>query len=296
MDARRLEEDIQRVIIASASAGVTDADIKKKLPHTSAIDRTNAYNSLLNRSRIQLLGDIDNPRYSVFAQEEAIKMKGLSTEDMLVFQTIENRERMGVWTREIKNQTGLPQAKISKSIRQLEERGLIKAIKSVQNASRKVYILSTLEPAKEITGGPWYGNDQQVDQEFVSELQKLVKHMVMEAKHAVSAEEVCDFVASTRVFNERLELDDVRKILKMLCYEVELEKIVVRDHATGDLVERFRKSRWPTVRRPALTSIPCGICPVFTECTEYGLISPSTCQYLDTWFSKDNPLNLENEE
>ena len=285
-------EEILRVIKAGDAAGVTDEDIQAALPHTDINDRMLAYNSLIEKSLIQLMGDLANPRYAGFAQEEAVKMKGLSTADLLVYQTIENRERMGVWTREIKNQTGLPQAKIAKSIKQLEERGLIKAIKSVQNASRKVYILSTLQPAKEITGGPWYGTDQQIDQEFVSELQNVVKQFVMKATVPVSAQKVCLDVVQSQVFNTSLELDDVQKVLKVLCYEVELERITVKDPVTGEEAERFRKSRWPKVGRPALTSIPCGVCPVFNECSSEpgALVSPSTCEYMKVWFSKDNPL------
>ena len=287
---------ILAVIRASDAVGITDAEIQSALPvGTDAVQRMEAYNSLIEKSLIQLMGDLTNPRYAGFAQEEAVKMKGLSTADLLVYQTIENRERMGVWTREIKNQTGLPQAKISKSIKQLEERGLIKAIKSVQNASRKVYILSTLEPAKEITGGPWYGDDQQIDQEFVSELQNVVKKFVMNSPEPVRAEKVCDDVAKSQVFNAKLELEDVQKVLKVLCYEMELERIIGDRPGDGTHVpekDRFRKSRWPKVGRPALTSIPCGVCPVFNECSHEpgALISPSTCEYMKVWFSKDNPM------
>ena len=84
-----------------------------------------------------------------------------------------------------------------------------------------------------------------------------------------------------------------KKVLKVLCYE--LEHIMAMDPATGRHVpekDRFRKSRWPKVGRPALTSIPCDVCPVFSECSsEPGtLISPSTCEYMKVWFSKDNPM------
>jgi len=278
--------------IRDREGGMTDADVQALFPGSQINDRMTAYNTLIERSLIQLMGDLTNPRYMPIAQEEAVKMKGLSTEDMLVYQTIETRDRLGVWTREIKTHTGLPQAKISKSIKNLEERGLIKAIKSVQNASRKVYILSTLEPAKEITGGPWYGENQQIDEEFVSKLQQVVKTFVMKASAPVSAEKVCRDVVESHAFHAKLELEDVHKVLKVLCYEVELEKIIVKDPDTGERVERFRKSRWPKVGRPALTSIPCGVCPVFNECSSEpgALISPSNCEYMKAWFSKDNPM------
>lgn len=33
----------------------------------------------------------------------------------------------------------------------------------------------------------------------------------------------------------------------------------------------------------ALTSVPCGTCPVFSECHDGGVISPQTCVYYDKW-------------
>lgn len=44
----------------------------------------------------------------------------------------------GIWTRDMKQRTNLPQPKINKILKQLEERLLVKSVKSVQNASRKV--------------------------------------------------------------------------------------------------------------------------------------------------------------
>lgn len=97
---------------------------------------------------------------------------------------------------------GAVQPKINKILKTLEERCLVKSIKSVQNASRKaslclgrgtfgtqvgtrckrpscalseplqVYMLYELEPAKELTGGPWYGPDA-FDSEFITVLQEV---------------------------------------------------------------------------------------------------------------------------
>jgi hypothetical protein len=79
------DETILTVILQHDS--VTDADVAKELPHTTAEQRARAFNSLLSSSRIQLVGsDFNNPRYRGFAKEEAVKVRGLSAEDMLVYQ------------------------------------------------------------------------------------------------------------------------------------------------------------------------------------------------------------------
>jgi DNA-directed RNA polymerase III subunit RPC6 len=32
-----------------------------------------------------------------------------------------------------------------------------------------------------------------------------------------------------------------------------------------------------------LTDTPCGICPVIRQCSDGGVISPTTCQYMSEW-------------
>ena len=34
-----------------------------------------------------------------------------------------------------------------------------------------------------------------------------------------------------------------------------------------------------------LTDMPCGLCPVISRCSEDGIISPKTCEYLTQWLN-----------
>ena len=80
----------------------------------------------------------------------------------------------GIWTKDLKIRSNLqqPQARpvraqqrarfahisapqINKCLKSLEQRKLIKAVKSVASSNRKVYMLFELEPSREITGGAW---------------------------------------------------------------------------------------------------------------------------------------------
>jgi DNA-binding MarR family transcriptional regulator len=61
----------------------------------------------------------------------------------------------GVWTKDMKIRTNLAQPQITKILKTLEGRNLIKSVKSVNNPSRKLYMLFELEPSREITGGAW---------------------------------------------------------------------------------------------------------------------------------------------
>lgn len=56
----------------------------------------------------------------------------------------------------MKNKTNLAQPQITKILKTLESRNLIKSVKNVNNPSRKLYMLYELEPSREITGGAWW--------------------------------------------------------------------------------------------------------------------------------------------
>ena len=188
---------------------------------------------------------------------------------------------MGIWTRDMKQRTNLAQVKITKTLKLLEERNLVKSVKSVQNASRKVYMLANLEPAKEITGGPWYGSDQQPDKEFIDTIRDVVADYV--AKHGVVAvDEVANEIASSGISNQVLQVEDVHNIIKTLVYDSVLES---RSPMHGQ--EMYGLSTHPVPESTPFTDIPCGVCPVFNSCHEGGPISPEKCEYYSRWLGVD---------
>ena len=50
-------------------------------------------------------------------------------------------------------------------------------MRSVVSKSKKLYVLFDVVPAKSVTGGPWY-SDQEFDHEFVGELSNFVVQVV----------------------------------------------------------------------------------------------------------------------
>jgi len=41
------------------------------------------------------------------------------------------------------------------------------------------------------------------------------------------------------------------------------------------------------------TSMPCGMCPVISLCSEHGEISPSSCQYYNKWLEMQGDTDIE---
>lgn len=61
----------------------------------------------------------------------------------------------GIWTRDIKLATNISQQVLTKILKQLEQRNLLKTVRSVTSKSKKLYMIYDMVPAKELTGGPW---------------------------------------------------------------------------------------------------------------------------------------------
>ena len=77
----------------------------------------------------------------------SISLLILSMISITVFLTLR-----GVWTRDIKLGTNIPQHTLTKTLKILEQRNLIKSVRSVVSKSKKLYMLYDVVPAKEITG------------------------------------------------------------------------------------------------------------------------------------------------
>ena len=76
------------------------------------------------------------------------RFKGLSAEEVLVYQAVEAAGDVGVWTKDLRARTNLQQPAVARMLKALESRGLVKAVRSVASGSRKVYMLTGVEPAR----------------------------------------------------------------------------------------------------------------------------------------------------
>lgn len=106
------------------------------------------------------------------------------------------------------------------------------------------------------------------------------------------------FITESRISSIDLSVKDIESILDILVYDGDIEKKLPfmagmedfsdeEDDSGQDGLAQWsykaiRKaiSRLPT---EAVTETPCGKCPVFSFCVEYGPISPINCEYFKTW-------------
>lgn len=245
-------------------------------------------NDLLRANRLVLYTSADGALiYKAIEETIAAKLEGLGPEQMLVYQICEKVGNRGIWTRDIKMQTNIPQHTLTKTLKILEQRNLIKAVRSVTSKSKKLYMLFNTMPAKDITGGPWY-TDQEFDREFVEDLARFVVQFV-DSRGMASSAEIANRIRISGISKVDLSSDESDLVLQTLVYDGKLEEVRHQvaltasslDSGGGKVYKISRPIHPPTY----FTDVPCGVCPVFDKCQEGGIISPESCLYMTQWLS-----------
>lgn len=287
--ASKMATTINRILdlFTTFSDGLTDKIMEENLKDVDLNVRAQAINALLQKRQLQVFKQGDFIVYKQQTKEESVRFKGLSSEDMLIYQAIKNAGNMGIWTKDMKRETNLQQPQVNKALKNLEARGLIKGVKCVSNQAKKVYMLAELTPSKEITGGAWY-TGQNFDTEFTNIVKQQCLQFVLQ-QGVATIESVADFVRKSGMSKVELKVEELKQILDMLVLDGDVEEVI--STGTGDFAAIpinklcYRGSQARIQESSAFTNIPCGVCPVLRECTDDGLISPKTCIYYKKWLT-----------
>lgn len=108
-------------------------------------------------------------QYVATSTKEASMLGSMDTDEAVVYRFIRDAGTEGIWTKMLKPRTGLHQTVMLKALKSLEGKGQIKSVKSVKNPTRKIYMLANLTPSVELSGGPWY-TDNELDTAFIAGL------------------------------------------------------------------------------------------------------------------------------
>lgn len=94
-----------------------------------------------------------------------------------------------------------------------------------------------------------------------------------------------------------LARDELELVIQTLVYDGRLEEVhnsvlaiagraaVAKAVGTGIGGSTMYKVSKATKLTNHYTSMPCGMCPLVSQCCEGGVISPSTCEYMTHWLS-----------
>jgi DNA-directed RNA polymerase III subunit RPC6 len=281
----QLSEDMLSFLSQQQDGCASDDSVKQYFGPAKYELLATIINVLLKSNRLQLFTlPTGGLVYKAVQEEMAAKLEGLEQEQVLVHQSIERSGDKGIWTRDIKNNTNISQHNLTKALKVLEQRMLIKSVRSVASKSKKLYMLYDLEPAKEVTGGPWYTDGQDFDHAFVSALGNFVTQLVR-SHGMLDLSTICDKIKISGISKVELSVKEVELVLNSLVFDGRLEDVqssilLVTGYAAAKKVYKAAKPMSPPA---SLTMSPCGMCPVIAHCSEGGAISPTTCEYMSQW-------------
>lgn len=100
---------------------------------------------------------------------------------------------------------------------------MIKSVRSVVSKSKKLYMVFDMVPAKEITGGPWY-SDQEFDHDFVNALGEIIVNIVQKG-NIVTLQDIAHKVRVSGVSKVDLSLEELELVVNTLIYDYRLEEV-----------------------------------------------------------------------
>lgn len=117
-------------LLKNAPKGLVDADIQIGLPELSTPDRVKLVNGLLAKGLLDLFNQGGNLVYK-YKEPTASHAKGADNEEKVIMRIIEEAGNKGIWMRDIRYQSNLVATQLNKILKALENKKLIKAVKSV---------------------------------------------------------------------------------------------------------------------------------------------------------------------
>lgn len=310
-DFDAIKKEIMELVLAYDS-GISEAELSRTMSSTSVEVRMNAINALTNEGRVQLCKRGSDLIYRAIDQKtinnhSAVFNTNISIEERAVYQVVERAGNKGIWNREIRNQTKLPMNQMTKVLKNLETKKIIKAVKSVTASKKKLYMLYGLEPDKSVTGGAWYSGTE-FESEYVQILHEqcyaFVKRRSTPAADSnvdfvesrnlslVSSSEVKEYIENLKISNVQLTLQDIEMVLETVVFDGLIEKIGKNENENEEQESSQTETTYyyraleKLVESSGVMRVPCGQCPYTHECRLGAVINPEKCVYYERWFSK----------
>ncbi|VDN51266.1 unnamed protein product [Dracunculus medinensis] len=281
------EEKVQAeaVILSILSVNQNGLPIEEIMQKTGDMGpkvRENAVNSLLSSGKIEMLQGRSVGSFSLRLRR-GTQLTDATAEEQLV--SLESK-RKGIWIRDIRDKTGLSMQFLRKILKGLEQRKLVRAIKSVGN-TKKCYILHSVDPDDSLTGGTFY-SDQQLDSQFVDTLVEICISMIENKRKSaentkdillcrelsfVTSAEVAQFISEKKISKVHLSVANCERILSIAVLDGLLEQRADGSYRALDQATRVC----------AIAHVPCVHCSVYNDCKAGYAVSPENCELLADW-------------
>ncbi|KAL4402885.1 34-kDa subunit of RNA polymerase III (C) [Malassezia pachydermatis] len=238
-----LEKRIHATALAAPEHTLTGDELATQFHDIPIEEQLLAINSLLKKSLFHAQKGPGGIQYVAISTGEASMMGSMDANELIIYNHIKDAKNEGIWTKLIKARTNLHQTVMTRCLRLLEQKQLVKVVKSVKFPTRKIYMLYDLTPSIELSGGPWY-TDNELDTGFIHELSMACLRFIQSktwpkdgrssslypashTQHLPTAQSVHRYLKAARLTDTELEPEHVVALLDLLIYDQEIEKIPV---------------------------------------------------------------------
>lgn len=238
-----LERQIHGAALAAPEHTLTGDELAAQFAHTQIEEQLLAINGLLKKNLFTAQKGPRGIQYVAVSKGEASLLGSMDANELIIYNHIKEARNEGIWTKLIKARTNLHQTVMTRCLRLLEQKQLVKAVKSVKFPTRKIYMLYDLTPSIELSGGPWY-TDNELDTGFIHELSMACLRFIQSktwprdghssalypASHThefPTAHQVHRYLRQARLTDTELEPEHVVALLDLLIYDQQIEKIPV---------------------------------------------------------------------
>lgn len=206
-----------------------------------------ALNSLLRKSLVKLYRDSNGANLFKFVdRNEAKSMGEMDMDEKLVYDEIKEAGDRGIWTKTLKTRLGLHQTVLNRCLKSLEGKKQVKTVKSIKAPTRKMYMLASLTPSPELTGGPWY-SDNELDLAFVEALKEVASRFLKQrgaggksgllpvamTPSLPTVSEVREFIEGVNITQVKLLDEHIEALLDLMVFDGVVDKILVTDLSLG---------------------------------------------------------------
>ncbi|WFD32133.1 34-kDa subunit of RNA polymerase III (C) [Malassezia sp. CBS 17886] len=238
-----VERRVHTVTQRAPDHTLTGDELGARLSDVPIEEQLFAINALLKKSLFNAQKGPNGIQYVALSKGEASLLGSMDGNELIIFNHIKEAKNEGIWTKVIKARTNLHQTIMTRCLKLLEQKQLVKSVKSVKFPTRKIYMLYDLTPSIELSGGPWY-TDNELDTGFIHELSMACLRFIQAktwpkdgrssalypASHTSAlptASHVHKYLRAAKLTDTQLEPEHVVALLDLLIYDNEIEKVPV---------------------------------------------------------------------
>ncbi|KAI5191112.1 DNA-directed RNA polymerase III subunit RPC6 [Nematocida minor] len=209
--------------ISSKESGVSTQEIQDEFKEMTLQEIVSELNNLHTDSLV----DVFRTKSGIFYRRNREPQSFSTAEEKIIYLLVKEAGVEGVWIKDIRVKSGLHQNLVTKLLKTLEQRLLIKSVKSIKQ-NRKVYMLYDAVPSDELGDGPWFTPDAELDTGFVDAIKSVAYEWILNSTAGSGLpafdalpdlKHVHAFLLRAEISSVMLSLEDVKRILDILIYE-----------------------------------------------------------------------------